>query len=118
MIETGMATQSRAAIQACSVGWLIMLGAMNQPHWWQAVGAAQGVLGLTAALAGVSAGCAADHCSRRDRTLRAFGILSLGESLGWAYYPVRAGSYSMLRQQHLFFMSVTRLSAYCANLTS
>ena len=57
----------------------------DKPPGRQAVGAAQGIYGLTAALAGVLAGFVADHCSRRDRTLRAFGVLSLCKNLDSAF---------------------------------
>ena len=63
---------------------------MSKPPVWQALGAAQGILGLTGALAGVSAGFVADRCSRRDRTLRAFGVLSLSKDLRLASVSVRS----------------------------
>ena len=43
----------------------------------QAVGIAQGVLGVFGAVSGVPAGFIADH-TRRDRTLFGFGIVQLG----------------------------------------
>ena len=43
----------------------------------QAVGVAHGVLGVFQGLSGVPAGCVADR-TRRDRTLRVFGTVTLG----------------------------------------
>ena len=43
----------------------------------QAVGIAQGVMGVFGAASGVPAGFIADH-TRRDRTLRGFGVVQLG----------------------------------------
>ena len=43
----------------------------------QAVGIAQGVMGVFGAAAGVPAGYIADH-TRRDRTLFGFGIVQMG----------------------------------------
>ena len=44
----------------------------------QAVGIAQGVMGVFGAASGVPAGFIADR-TRRDKTLRGFGIVQLGE---------------------------------------
>ena len=43
----------------------------------QAVGIAQGVLGVFGAVSGVPAGYIADH-TRRDRTLHGFGVVQIG----------------------------------------
>ncbi len=45
----------------------------------QAVGIAQGVLGVFGAVSGVPAGYIADH-TRRDRTLHGFGVVQIGAS--------------------------------------
>lgn len=55
----------------------------------QAVGIAQGVLGIFGAVSGVPAGYIADH-TRRDRTLFGFGVVQLGARVAAPRCRVRA----------------------------